>query len=582
MNDTAAPTSAPPARAPRLWPLAIVLAVQAAAIVMSLTPSVPNFPRFAAMMAGPALSVLLFLVWLLGASRLPWGVRGTILGAVVLPLIALQPVMQEGANLALWIYGVPLAMLGTAIALALTRASAPRTRRACVLALGLVAWTPFPLLRIDGFVGDYSPELSWRWTPTPEERMLAAREASAPSTPIESPALTLRPGDWPAYRGAQRNGRVSTPPLALDWSQSPPTEAWRIDVGPGWSSFIHVDGRLFTQEQRGGSEAVTCYDAATGAEVWSSAYEGRFTEVVSGAGPRATPTFHDGRVYALGALAMLSACDAATGEVAWRRDLVADMGAVIPMWGASASPLVAGGQVIVYVDGTEGRGLVAFDPETGEERWHLAWNGMNYGSAQPARLAGEDLVLFTHEEGLSAVRAADGEVAWTHLPEGWKTVPMIQPQAVDEDTVLVALGDGTGIARLEIARDGDAWSIEDSWSSNRMRPSFNDFVVHEGHVYGYDQSILTCLELETGERAWRRGRYGFGQLVLLPDADALLIVAESGDLALVSTDPTAQSELGRVELLDGKTWNHPIVVGDRVYARNGETAVCSVLQGVAR
>ncbi|MEM6569686.1 MAG: PQQ-binding-like beta-propeller repeat protein [Planctomycetota bacterium] len=582
MNDTAPTPPAASARTLRLWPLAIVLAVQASAIVMSLTPSVPNFPRFAAMMAGPALSVLLFLVWLLGLSRMSWSERGTVFAAIALPLFALQPLMQEGANLALWIYGVPLAMLATAVALSLTRASAPGTRRKAIAALVLVGWIPFPMLRIDGFVGDYTPELSWRWSPTPEERMLAAREGAAPVAVTKAVAITLQPGDWPAYRGPVRNGRAAAPPVALDWSQSPPNEAWRIDVGPGWSSFIHVDGRLFTQEQRGEQEAVTCYDAATGAELWSSAYDGRFTEVVSGAGPRATPTFHDGRIYALGALAVLSACDAATGEVIWRRDLVADMGAVIPMWGASASPLVAGGHVLVYLDGANGRGLVAFDPATGEERWSKAWNGMNYGSAQPARLGGEDLVLFTHEEGLSALRPDDGSVAWTFLPSGWKTVPMIQPQAVDDDTVLVALGDGVGIARLEITRDGDAWTIEEAWSSTRMRPSFNDFVVHEGHVYGFDQSILTCIELETGERAWRRGRYGFGQLVLLEEADALLIAAESGDLALVSTDPSAQAELGRVELLDGKTWNHPIVVGDRVFARNGETAACAVLPGVVQ
>ncbi|MEM9798946.1 MAG: hypothetical protein AAGA20_01385 [Planctomycetota bacterium] len=159
---------------------------------------------------------------------------------------------------------------------------------------------------------------------------------------------------------------------------------------------------------------------------------------------------------------------------------------------------------------------------------------------------------------------------------------MIQPQAVDADTVLVALGDGVGIARLEVARDGDAWTIEEAWSSKRMRPSFNDFVVHEKHVYGFDQSILTCIELGTGERAWRRGRYGFGQLVLLEDVDALLVGAESGDLALVSTDPTEQRELGRIELLDGKTWNHPIVVEDRVFTRNGETAVCVELPSVVQ
>ncbi|MEM9798945.1 MAG: PQQ-binding-like beta-propeller repeat protein [Planctomycetota bacterium] len=420
MADTTPTTALAPSHggAPRLWPLAIVLTVQALAIVVSLTPSVPNLPRFVAMMAGPALAILLFAVWLLGLSRLTWRERGLIANFVALPCVALQPVAQETSGLLLWIYGLPLAIFTATVALWLTRTSEPNTRLKVVGALTVVAWIPFMLVRVDGFVGDYRPELSWRWSPTPEEQMLASRGGVAEQPAAEGAVLTLQPGDWPAYRGAARNGRAATPPLGLDWSTNSPREVWRIDVGPGWSSFIHVDGRLFTQEQRGEQEAVTCYDAATGSELWTSAYDGRFTEVVSGAGPRATPTYHDGRVFALGALAVLSACDAATGEVVWRRDLVADMGAVVPMWGASASPLVAGGHVIAYLDGADGRGLAAFDPATGVERWTRGWNGMNYGSAQPARLADEELVLFTHGEGLSAIDPSDGSVTWTFLPSG--------------------------------------------------------------------------------------------------------------------------------------------------------------------
>ena len=122
-------------------------------------------------------------------------------------------------------------------------------------------------------------------------------------------------------------------------------------------------------------------------------------------------------------------------------------------------------------------------------------------------------------------------------------------------------------------RDGSEWRFEVRWTSKRLRPSFNDFVHHRGFLYGFNQHVFVCLDAETGERAWSLGRFGFGQVILLASSDALLITSETGELVLASTDPEEARELGRISALPGKTWNHPIVVGNRVFLRNGEEAV---------
>jgi outer membrane protein assembly factor BamB len=254
-----------------------------------------------------------------------------------------------------------------------------------------------------------------------------------------------------------------------------------------------------------------------------------------------------------------------------------ELDAPLPMWGFSASPLVTHDKVIVYADGRDDHGLVAYDAVTGAPAWHAAATGMNYASAQLVTLAGVELVLFTSGTGLLALAPRTGERLWHHAPSGWRGGAMVQPQPIGGDSLIVPLGDGIGVARIDVERDGDTWEVMERWSSRRLKPSFNDFVHHDGFLYGFDQSIFTCVDAETGARVWRKGRYGFGQVLLLDEADALLVSSESGEIILVAADPTEPRELARIPAVEGKTWNHPVVAGDRLFVRNGVEAACFAL-----
>jgi outer membrane protein assembly factor BamB len=611
-----------------VWPAWVILGLTGVAWVVSVTPAINNLTRFIVMMVGPLAGAVLSAVWMLGFSRLGWRER------LLVPLIALAlglvtwQISHADMGVTVWIYGVPLALAAIAIGETLWRDRLARPRIGLVAALLVVAWGWLPFVRIEGFRGDYFPELTWRWTPTKES--LLAPAVIPPTVPVAEAAITpatkpfdpenlaaylsLHANDWPNFRGTRLQGRAESIQEPLDWEKQPPTVLWKQPIGPGWSSFIYVTGKLYTQEQRGEQELVSCYDAATGKPVWQSAHPTRFSEVVSGAGPRATPTYDQGQLFTFGAKGLLTCHNAENGRVIWQRDLMKEVGAQLPMWGFSGSPIVVGHslpwnrpdmtdhshrQVIVYAGGSGDNGLMAFDCTTGKTDWAIKSKGMNFSSAQPI---GENfrhnMIVFGDEDGLFAVEPATQKILWRFRPSEWKGPAMCQPLplfplALEQgrlpttDSLIVTLGDGIGVARLEMKFEPDSppphilagdhsyhgtFSVREVWTSNQFKPSFNDMVYHKGHLYGFDQNILVCLDIETGQRKWKKGRYGFGQMLLLPKVDQLIVLSEQGESVLVAADPTAHRELGRVQAIEGKTWNHPIIAGQTLYLRNGEEA----------
>jgi len=180
-------------------------------------------------------------------------------------------------------------------------------------------------------------------------------------------------------------------------------------------------------------------------------------------------------------------------------------------------------------------------------------------------------VLMQTTDGTTSVDPATGKVLWEHT---WgEGTPIVQPAVTEDGDVLIdainPMG-GLGLRRLAVSHKAGAWNVVERWTSTGLKPYFNDFVIHKGHAYGFDGSILSCIDLADGARKWKGGRYGSGQLVLLPDDDVLLVIGEEGDLALVSATPNEFKELAKVPAIDGKTWNHPVVVGDTLLVRNGE------------
>jgi outer membrane protein assembly factor BamB len=616
----------------RLWPgvTAAVLLLLVRFVLPVVAPQGQVFGADVPVVAviGGLAGALAVLVWWMVFSRAPWSERVGAIVVMIAAVVATRPMthvsIQNGMmGMMFVLYAVPptlsLALVGWAVA---SRRLARGARRAAMVAAILIGCGVWTLVRTDGLLGG-APELAWRWTPTAEERLLAAAADEPtplpPAAPPEAPrepiaaeaadnagvgpaaAAAARTGptapaaaetadgpakrepggtrvepptseprvervEWPGFRGPERDGIVRGVRIETDWSTSPPVEMWRRPIGPGWSSFAVSGDFLYTQEQRGDDEIVACYRVSTGEPVWRHRDPVRFWESNGGAGPRATPTLTRGRVYTFGATGVVNALDAATGRVVWSRHAAADTGREVPDWGFASSPLVVDDVVIVAVSGS----LVGYDATTGQPRWFGPSHGGSYSSPHRSTIDGVAQVLLLSGAGATSVAPASGELLWEHA---WPGSAIVQPALTADGDILIntiASTGGLGTRRLAVAHGSGGWSVEERWTSNGLKPYFNDFVVHKGHAFGFDGNILACIDLADGKRKWKGGRYGNGQLVLLPDQDLLLVLSEEGELALVGATTDRFTEVARFTVLEGKTWNHPVLVGDVLLVRNGE------------
>ena len=378
---------------------------------------------------------------------------------------------------------------------------------------------------------------------------------------------------WPEFRGPQRNGVV--PGIVLDaaWSTRPPKEVWRHKIGPGWSSFSIAGNRIFTQEQRGPQEFVVCYDAKTGAERWVHASPARFAETMGGVGPRATPTLAGERLYALGATGLLDCLDPLTGAVTWERDLKQDARPNPPTWGFASSPLVVGDRVVVHAGGPNDKGVVAYETKTGKLCWSAPAGDHSYSSPQLATVAGRQVILMLDNRGSApSTRPPEYRPGRTN---GSSTITApFNPSLSTRRASCWEREWGRGRAASSSRRPKPASTSPRRWTSLDMKPDFNDYVAYRGYLYGLDHNILCCVDLATGKRKWKNGRYGNGQILLLPDAGQLLVLSEEGELVLIRANPEKLDEVARQKVLEGKTWNHPALAGNRLYVRNAEEAAC--------
>jgi outer membrane protein assembly factor BamB len=525
---------------------------------------------------GPLICCLLLLIWWLAASRATWkerlfGILGLV-GSLIVTLMLVDPTMRGPGTTYLTL---PMGMVLFALGATWLRKRRPAIRTGLALLLALAGFGFSVLLRNEGMTGSYALGTHWRWSRTPEDVMLSVRKGKAAAKPDlpDSGKLSsaLANPEWPGFRGADRAARSRGPQISTNWTALPPRQLWKIPVGPAWSSFAVAGKRLFTQEQRGPKETVVCYDGETGHEIWNQQTETRLDDPLGGPGPRATPTVADGGLFVTGVTGTYQRLDPATGEVVWKQDLTTVAKRKAPMWGFAASPLVAGTVAIVYAGGPDGKGVLAFDAASGAPRWSAAAGNDSYSSPQLNTILGEELVPMLSDEGLVFLDPTSGK---ERLHYDWKFKPYraLQPCLIGSDTILLPTGMNAGTRAIRIAKTNGQLTAQELWTSRNLKPDFSDLVTHQGYAYGEDGGIFTCIDLKTGERKWKGGRYGKGQVLLLENSGLLLIAAEQGQVVLLRADSNEHAEVASFKALEGKTWNHPVVVGDRLYVRNSQEA----------
>jgi outer membrane protein assembly factor BamB len=574
--ESSDPSPTAPAR-PRVWPAILIIALFWTARQLLANIDMPIFQRFMGTLAATAVLMLAFLLWWTIDRRgrrgqrlvpvLAWLVGGILAGVLSFKSLGPMPLILTA---------MPWVFTAWTLWIVVARAASMKNPRFALAAVIVAVWGAFTLVRMEGLTGEGGTSLAWRWAPTAEDRYLAQQRQHGAATTAPAMAATIPtdagPQDWPEFRGKQRDGIVRGLSIKTDWNAAPPKQLWKIPVGPGWSSMTIVGDRLFTQEQRGDTEAVVCRQASTGNELWAHLEPVRFTEGMAGPGPRATPTFAGGKLYTLGATGLLTCLDPATGDKKWQRDIATQAGAKLPIWGFSASPLITHNLVIVY---GEEKGVLAYDLQTGDPAWATPQGKMSYSSPQLALIGGEEQVLMWSDRGIVAMNATDGKIRWEREVGPASGMPRsLQPHATADCEVVVASEGAAGAAMIDLKKEGANWQSNQRWSTTRFRPSFNDFVVKGDYLYGIDGGALCCVNLKDGQRTWRKGRYGSGQLLLLDDQALLVVACETGEVALVAAKPDAHQELARFQAIEGKTWNHPAIANGCLFVRNGQEMAC--------
>jgi outer membrane protein assembly factor BamB len=422
----------------------------------------------------------------------------------------------------------------------------------------------------------------------------AAQAPTAPAapvsaTPVAQPSASASPvaggaappaapsrNYWTNFRGPQRDGKYDQN-VSTSWPASGLPKLWRQPVGVGFSSFAIADGKAYTIEQRRRQEVVAAYDVATGRELWTQAWNAEYTES-NGDGPRSTPTWDQGRLYALGATGELKCLDANTGAVIWGKNILSENQASNLQWAQAASPLIVDDKVIVLPGGGGGKSVVAYNKMTGAPVWKALDDRQAYVSPMLVELGGRRQIVVVSATRVVGLTPENGSLLWSYP---WNTdmgINASQPIVIDRNRLFVSSGYGKGAALVEVRANGNAFTASKIWENTNMRNKFNSSVFHNGYIYGLDEGILVCLDVNTGERKWKEGRFGFGQ-VILASGHLIVTQGDTGEVALIKATPDKYTEVARFAALEGRTWNYPAIADGRLLVRNSSEMAAYDISG---
>jgi outer membrane protein assembly factor BamB len=446
----------------------------------------------------------------------------------------------------------------------------------CIAALGIGYVFLFMQLRKDPNEAQYNaleahraqqasdPALASQAAATTAQAAPSAAPGASP-TGSETAAAHATRNYWTNFRGPGRDGRYDEMEISTNWPAQGLPLLWKQPIGVGYASFVIADKRAYTIEQRRGKEMVAAYDMDTGREQWTQSWNALYSDS-TGDGPRATPTWDDGRIYALGATGELRCLDAKTGSVIWGKNILSENGASNLPWAMAASPLVVDDKVILLPGGTSNNSVVAYNKMTGAPVWKSQSDRQAYVSPMLVTLAGRRQIVVVSSSRAFGLEPGDGSLLWSY---DWDTdmgINVSQPIVVDGNHFFISSGYGKGAALVEVSGSGKGLNARTVWENVNMKNKFNSSVLHQGYVYGLDEGILTCVNVKTGERKWKGGRYGYGQVLLA--SGHLIVISDTGELVLVRATPDQHSEVARFTALQGKTWNYPALAGGRLLVRN--------------
>jgi len=382
--------------------------------------------------------------------------------------------------------------------------------------------------------------------------------------------------DWPQWRGPNRDGISNETDLLKTWPKAGPKVLWRVPSGQGYAGIVIAKNRGYTMHGEGESEFSICFDPANGKEIWRFKTDGVFFND-QGNGPRSTPVVDGDLVYSLSGNGKLHALNARNGKAVWSHDLRAEYGGRIPTWGISTTPLVEGNLLIVDVGGKEGHSVMAFDKSSGKVVWKSASDVPGYSAPIAVTVNGVRQVFAFTGTALVALAPTDGKLFWRYNWETRYDVNAATPVFIPPDKIFISSGYGKGSALLQTqALNGNA-TMREIWKSREMKNHFSSSILRGNYLYGFDDFLLTCLDVATGQPKWQQRGFNKGSLLY---ADGhLIVLGEYGNLALVEATPESYKEKASAQILKGRSWTMPTLAGGKLYLRNQDAMLCLDVTG---
>ncbi len=380
--------------------------------------------------------------------------------------------------------------------------------------------------------------------------------------------------DWQSWGGPNGNFTVSDAGVLQPSQPYTLKVVWRKQLGTGYSGISIRDHLVVTMFSDGTSDYVIGLDADDGSERWrhriGPTYLGHYG---SQNGPVSTPLLTDNKVIALSPRGSLFALDAKSGRKLWAVDLVQGHQGIAPFWGFTTAPLMHDNLLIVQTGGSKENAISAFNPDTGDRVWSACSDTVDYQSPRVFRLGDREHLVFHGNRYLFGLDPGTGDLLWTFAHGGQSNAASTSghPVEVAEGRYFVKNRANGGVLLSVSAADG-ACSVEEVWRTRHIRGTYIYVVHHGGYLYGYNGRILTCVDAETGERAWRSREPGDG-LPIVVDRH-LVIITKDGKLAIARASGEGYSESARLELFDDIAWSPASFANGRLYARSMSEIAC--------
>jgi outer membrane protein assembly factor BamB len=377
--------------------------------------------------------------------------------------------------------------------------------------------------------------------------------------------------DWPQFRGATRDSKVTGFTIPAKWPAGL-TRVWSVNVGTGDATPALSGNKMYVHTRQGNEEVILCLDAATGKEIWRNKYASAEVTGPAGShpGPRSTPSVSNGKVVTFGAAGILSCLDASTGKVIWRRENPAND---FPQFFTGMSPLISGNMVIAHLGKKDQGEVVAFDLNTGAEKWKWKGDGPAYASPSIMSNGNNKEVILQTESNLVALNLTDGKLLWkTPTPPVQRFYNSVSPY-IDGDKIYVT-GQGTGIKAFKVGN-----TAGELWSNNEVGAKWNTPVLKDGYLYGFtDQKRIYCLNASTGKTSWIDNTVNSDFATLSDCGQVLIGLPSTGNLLVFKPEPKGYSEVAKYKVSDTPVYAFPVIAGNNIYVKDAENLTLFKIQ----